>query len=356
MDIPDLILAGPDSIAASIPFVIGFTPHDSLVVMWLREGRVRLTMRMDLPPEHATLDDWVDAVMAHRSSSEEVILCVTPAVDANVRDRDGDLHSRALISALLEKLDKTDCQVRDALLLTSDSWWSYLCGEPECCSPAGTPLDLEIAEGVAAQFTLAGVGRLLDRDAVVAVCAPDPARQAAHRTGVREAARARFDRLANAADRAVEWDAWRDDSIALVLDTLIQAPMTRADREAEVLFALCDVRVRDTVLWEIANSDRHDPHRAFEAAAALLRGAPAGVIAPIGTVTGLLGWLIGDGVRAMAALDRVWAEDPDYPLAQLLGRSINAGLSPTSWRDMMGGLTRDACRGARAHSAAPHVT
>jgi hypothetical protein len=107
------------------------------------------------------------------------------------------------------------------------------------------------------------------------------------------------------------------------------------------------VRVRDTVLWEIAHSNEHDPHRAFEAAAALLRGAPVGVIAPIGTVTALLGWLIGDGVRAMAALDRVWDEDPDYSLAELLGRSINAGLSPISWREMMGGLTREACRGAR---------
>jgi hypothetical protein len=288
--------------------------------------------------------------MAHQSLSDEVILCVLPAVDATVRDDNGDLHAHALISALLKQLEVTDCRVRDALLITRDRWWSYLCGEPECCSPAGTLLDLEIAEGVAARFAFAGVGRLLDRDAVVAVCAPDPARQAAHRTGVREAARARFDRLANAADRAVEWDTWRDDSIALVLDSLIQAPMTRADREAEVLLALCDVRVRDTVLWEIAHCHEHDPHRAFESAAALLRGAPAGVIAPIGTVTALLGWLIGDGVRAMAALERVWAEDPDYSLAELLGRSINAGLPPTSWRDMMGGLTREACRTPSARS------
>ena len=74
------------------------------------------------------------------------------------------------------------------------------------------------------------------------------------------------------------------------------------------------------------------------------------MIAPIGTVTALLGWLIGDGVRAMAALERVWAEDPDYSLAELLGRSINAGLPPTSWRDMMGGLTREACRTPSARS------
>jgi hypothetical protein len=356
MDIPELVLAGPDSIAASIPFIIGFTPHDSLVVMWLHDGRVRLTMRMDLPPAHAAPDDWADAVMAHQSLSDEVILCVIPAVDAAVRDDNGDLHSRALISALLEQLDEIDCRVRDALLITRDSWWSYLCGEPECCSPAGTLVDLEIAEGVAARFALAGVGRLPDREAVIAVCAPDPIRQAINRTRVREAVQARSKRLAQADDRGREWDTWRDDSIALVLDSLTGSAGADVGSEAEILLALRDVRVRDTVLWEIANSDRHDPHRAFEVAAAFLRGAPTGVVAPIGTVTGLLGWLIGDGVRAMAALERVWVDDPHYSLADLLGRSISAGLSPTSWRDMMGGLTREACRGARPPSSVPSAT
>jgi len=350
MDIPDLVLAGPDSIAASIPFIVGFTPRDSLVVMWLLDGHVRLTMRMDLPPAHATPHEWADAVMSHRSFSEEVILCVIPADADSAREINGELHSRALISAMLERLSKTDCQVRDALLLSAERWWSYLCEEPECCSPAGTPLDLEIAGRVAAQFALAGVGRLPDRAAVIAVCAPDPVRQAVNRSNMHEAVRARFERLARAGDRALEWDAWRDDAIRLVLDELIDNTAAGSGGEAEIYLGLCDVRVRDTVLWEIAHSHEHDPHRAFESAAAVLRGAPAGVIAPIGTVTALLGWLIGDGVRAMAALERVWAEDPDYSLAELLGRSINAGLPPTSWRDMMGGLTREACRTPSARS------
>ena len=355
MDIPDLVLAGPDSIAASIPFIIGFTPRDSLVVMWLHDGHVRLTMRMDLPQAHADPDDWANAVMAHRSFSEEVILCVIPADEDSPREGNGELHSRPLMSAMLDQLSKTDCKVRDALLLSMGCWWSYLCEEPECCSPAGTPLDPKIVEGVAAQFALAGVGRLPDRAAVVAVCAPDPVRQVANRTKVREAAQARSDRLARARDRDTEWDTWRDDSISLILESLIERPELGSGHDAEIFLGLCDVRVRDTVLWEIANSDAHDPHRAFEAAAALLRGAPAGVIAPIGTLTALLGWLIGDGVRAMAALERAWAEDPNYSLAELLGRSINAGLSPSSWREMMGGLTREACRGVRTLSAAPPV-
>jgi hypothetical protein len=96
--------------------------------------------RMQIP------HDWANAVMAHRSFNEEVILCVIPADADSARESNGELHSRELISAMLEQLSKTDCQVRDALLLSAECWWSYLCEEPECCSPAGTPLDLEIAE------------------------------------------------------------------------------------------------------------------------------------------------------------------------------------------------------------------
>ncbi len=347
MEIPELVIAGPDSIAASIPFIIGFTPHNSLVVMWLRQGCVRLTMRLDLPPAHVSPSEWVDAVMAHRSSSDEVIICVLPSLEAPVRDLADDLHSHEFVSELLARLSMTECRVRDALLVSGDRWWSYLCDEPECCPPAGTPLDLEILESVAARFALAGVGRLPNRETVVAVCAPDPARQAANRLGVRARRRARSARLAQADDHRRAFEAWRDSAISLVGECLCSSAEFSPEIECEVLLALCDVRVRDTVLWELANSSSHDAHRAFERAAALLRGAPTGTIPPIGAVAAILGWLIGDGVRAMAALERVKAADTDYALAELLDRSISAGLPPSSWLEMMRGLSRAACRGSR---------
>jgi len=352
MEIPDLVLAGPDSIVSSIPFVIGFTPIDSLVVMWLDGACLRLTMRVDLPPADVAPDDYADAVMRHRGSSDEVILAVVLDPSSASRDAHGELVAQGLITALLDRLRQTDCQVRDALLQVDDRWWSYLCPEPECCSPSGTPLDSGIAEEVAARFALAGVARLPDRGAVVAICAADPARQALVGRQLRAAHRRCATRISAAEDPRREFEAWRDDSIAEVLAALTSTTGTPPGREGEVLWALCDVRVRDTVLWEIAGSLDHDAHRAFESAAALLRAAPGGAIAPIGAVTGLLAWLIGDGVRAVAALDRVNDEDPDYALAELLHRSITAGLSPSSWLAMMRQLSRDACR-ARHRDSVP---
>jgi hypothetical protein len=348
MDIRELVISDPDSIIASIPFVIGFTPHDSLVVLWLSDGRLRLAMRLDLPPAEASVREWIDAVMQHRASSDEVIICVLPPVGGRARDADGELCSRDLVSELLARLGETRCQVRDALLTVGDRWWSYLCQEPECCPTAGVPLDTDVVQSVAARFVLAGVAWLPDREAVLAICAAEPLRQAANRALVRAARRAWAARLPSAGGPGADLETWRDESIALVMRSLISDSDVDSCREADLLLALCDVRVRDTVLWDLAHVVGHDARRAFDRAAFLLRGAPCGVIAPIGSVTALLAWLIGDGVRAAAALDRVRAENPAYPLAELLGRSIAAGLSPERWLEMMSGLGREACRGAAA--------
>lgn len=345
MEIPELVIAGPDSVAASVPFIIGFTPRDSLVVMWMRDGQVRLTMRLDLPPAHAAPDEWVDAVMSHRSSSDEVIICVFASPDIPIRADRGELHAWALVTSLLDRLSGTECKVRDALLVSGEHWWSYLCDVPECCPPAGRPIDPAIAQEVAARFALAGVAPLADRQEVVAVCSADPDLRAITGPQVHEAGRAFVDRLARAQDPRLALEAWRDEAISAICSALTSGAVGDPAGRAEILLALSDVRVRDTVLWELAHSTRHDGHRAFERSAALLRAAPDGVVAPIGSVTAVLGWLIGDGVRAMAAVDRVTAEDPEHALAELLTRSVQAGLSPASWLEMMHDLGRDACRG-----------
>ena len=351
MQTPELVITGPDSIVASLPFIIGFTPSDSLVVMWLDAGCVRLTMRLDLPPDGAAHEPWIDAVMAHRRAHSEVIICVVPAAHRGVRDEIGRLRGQGLVASLLELLRGTECGVRDALLVVDNRWWSYLCQEPECCPEAGTEVDPAVSDTIAARFALAGVARLTDRDAVLAICAAEEGRQAQMLPLVRDARRSLITRIAEAANPARHLDYWRDEGIGLVREALLTPTPGDPRRDAEVLVWLCDTRVRDTVLWEVAHSADHDPHRAFDRAAELLRCAPAGVIAPIGTVTALLGWLIGDGVRAVAALERVHDEDPDYAFAELLRRSIAAGLPPAGWREMMTGLSREACRGARRPSA-----
>jgi len=48
MAAPALTLRSPGEIAAVVPYLTGFVPHESLVAIGLRKRRVGLTMRIDL--------------------------------------------------------------------------------------------------------------------------------------------------------------------------------------------------------------------------------------------------------------------------------------------------------------------
>ena len=52
------------------------------------------------------------------------------------------------------------------------------------------------------------------------------------------------------------------------------------------------------------------------------------------SLTGFASWLSGDGALALIAAERALAIDPDYTLAGLLLRLLEAGVPPSSWRPL----------------------
>jgi len=67
-------------------------------------------------------------------------------------------------------------------------------------------------------------------------------------------------------------------------------------------------------------------------------------VAPVATLLALLRWQLGDGTRAVIALDRALAAHPDYTFAQLLMRSIESAIPPASWLEGLRQLSRGDCR------------
>jgi hypothetical protein len=114
--------------------------------------------------------------------------------------------------------------------------------------------------------------------------------------------------------------------------------------ETLLLTALTDLRVRDTVIWEILQRPRVTWAPAAERLVPTVRRTAPGHVAPVATLLGLLRWQGGDGTRAAIALDRALADDPDYTLAQLLDGCLRSAITPASWREGMLTLTRDQCR------------
>lgn len=110
-----------------------------------------------------------------------------------------------------------------------------------------------------------------------------------------------------------------------------------------LLASLADKRVRDTVIWDILHAPTSAWARAAERLVPIVRrAAPSSVAAPA-TILSLLRWQLGDGTRALIAVDRALDDEPDYVFAELISRMIASGMSPAYWREGLLGLTRDQC-------------
>jgi hypothetical protein len=324
-------LRSPDALIAALPYLLGFHPAESAVVVWLSSRRLLLTQRLDLPADDACWPDWAETMWRHPAADdadELVLVLVTARCDV--------ARARTVVQ---EQAAATGISVRDVLRVHGSRWWSLLCGDPACCPAEGRELDPRVQSAVAAEFTVLGIAPLAAREDLVDALAADP-------DGVAALA-AHVDRELTGRPPGEAREQWRDDHIAAIVEALSGGPGAdgpRGRRLAAVVVGLGDVRVRDTVLWECSGMGRDELAGALEVLAAATRCAPAGHVAPAATCAALLAWLSGDGARASVAADRALADDPGYSLAVLVARSLRVGLPPSSWREATSGLTRSDCR------------
>jgi hypothetical protein len=361
---PTLEMHGPDHLVASLPYLLGFEPGESLVVVWTKGGRLLLTQRVDLPAEDRQVDLTEFANVLVRPlkdhDPDEAVLVVIEEVNALatagarvVGDSPdehrvageagafaaGSLPRNELIDAVTTAVTELDVFVRDAIYISRGRFRSYLCVD-DCCPVNGRVVDPVIANSVAASFAVSGVSALPSRADLVAVLEPDPMGVARIEPLIIDREQEIDDSLGTGGSAAVE--AWRDDQIDHLAALICGSEDLSDAHTVDVLVGLCDVRVRDTLLWHLNSA--HDRYGCLDRLLIALRLAPDGYVAPIATCAALVAWLLGDGARASIAIDRALSDDPEYSLAVLVGMSISVGLPPAAWKEVMAQLTVEACR------------
>ena len=327
MTIP-LSLSDPETLVASLPYLLGFEPHESAVAVWLDGRRIVVAQRIDLPDDPRD-PQWHGLLWGHAGVARADGLIVVL-----VSQRD-DLA--ALTDPILERAAGLGVTVLDVMAVDGDRWRSLLCTDRQCCPSEGRVVRSETRTRVAAEFAWAGVASAGTRSDVVAALARDAELVGHALAGLAGGA------AASADEESVE--AWRDGAIALLI-RILQGRVDAADPSsvAMVLTGLADIRVRDTILWTASHWSGVRLAVAVDALATAVRSAPEGHLAPVGTVFAGLAWLAGDGARAGIVLDRVRDEQPDYALAGLLATAVSGGLSPDAWRIALQSLTRSECR------------
>jgi hypothetical protein len=112
-----------------------------------------------------------------------------------------------------------------------------------------------------------------------------------------------------------------------------------ADQDlARVGWGLRDVRVRDRALGFALGPRARSAELLWTECT---RRLPEPLDAAPATLLAVSAWLRGDGAMARIALDRALDSQPDYTLAELLSRGMDAGLGPRDLRAMVAGSQAD---------------
>lgn len=335
--LPALDLRNPQTVVAAVPHLLGFEPADSLILIWLDATALVLTARADLPQAEADeriTDQIAGALLpadALRRSHAVIAVVVT--------------HDLARVASACAVLDRVRAEAErhgiallDELHVDGDRWRSLICTDPGCCPAAGGTVSATVRADVAMHFALDGRRVLPDRASVSAQVA----------AAAEQIARTRA-ALPNQPRRPRRGDRWRDAAIAHAVRNLIGRPSTLPVRvQARIIRDLADVRVRDTVLWDLAQAEHDEVERAAVALAQLTRAAGPEVCAPVATCCAIVAWMTGDGALASAAIDRALTAEPDYGLGRLVAAALRAGWPPQAWRSLLADLDRATCRSGHA--------
>lgn len=344
-DSPTYVLTERADLLGYVPYLLGFHPADSVVVLGLTDRRIGVAARADLGQPHAEtvrrLGGLLTAAGRGGRAAITSVLLVGYGPDPAAADA-----TRVLADAL----DARGYHVREVLLHAGDRYHCLQCGD--CTPPEGAPFDLS-RTAAAAIATYQGLVAQPDRSAVEQLVEPVGGlaaiamAQAVNRAEERLAALLRdgaggtdgsgtsgasagagrsggsaasggdaaADRLVRAGTAAVE-QALRIAAAGGRLDD---------DQAAWLTVLLLDLRCRDHA-WQLTDVE---PWQLDLWLDLTRRGEPE-LLAPVASLLAWCAWRSGNSVLAGAALRRALQADPAYTLAHLLGEALDQAIPPGS--------------------------
>ena len=351
-------LRSPAELADALPYLLGYRPEDSIVLVALHDrggrGRFGGRARLGIP---AGADDWASVArqLAHglvtgserRGTRPEQMIayvCQEPAPGESGRQVMERL--RPLVQKLRTECGRLDVTVIEALCISGGRFWSYCCATEGCCPVDGSLMGLPGTSVLAAAATYAGLqvrGTLRELRArlqpweTAAALQQEVALDAAGMTLVPRILDdvSRADVAQETLDLAQRimrrFAAASHVSGALHADYRDDALLAH-DEAATLILGLQDRTTRDRAAEWMEGDDAVPALRLWRALARRCVG-PYGehAAAPL-TLAGWVAWSTGDDLEAREALAMALGADPDYLFARLLHQACNEGLAPESIR------------------------
>lgn len=322
-------LRSPADIIDAVPYLVGFEPQRSLVVLSLRGPRSRLglTARIDLPAARSATACARNFVgYLKRDGAARAIIVLYPPSDGIVHP-----SVKPLADALIKHLTRARIGVSEVLCVSDGRWWSMQCTDDECCPSSGTLIERDATSELAVAMTVEGHVVLGSREELAAMLDPVSGLAAAAMAYAVPRVHDEFTARVAAGDK----EDLVDELLALFRAAVdaraagLAGELT-ADDAAKLIVALRLWGVRDEVFtWY--EGGRGDATRSL-----LLELVRRSVLPGDASALTVLAWvcyLRGEGVLAGIAIDRARTADPEYSFAQLLDQVLSGAVNPSIFQE-----------------------
>lgn len=308
----------PEDLLALMPYLLGFHPEESLVMMVISERVVKVTVRVDLVDDVDGVAERFGAIAATNQASGVVLV----AYSADPQRAD------AMLLPVMDRL--SPLKVIEAIYTDGRRWWSRSCAG-DCCPADGTPYEAA-SNRLAAEAVFHGM----------TTCA----------------GRSELERLTDGppeADRELLTDL-TDELLGAVLQPkqperrrrmrrLVNDYVTRrrrgqhvilSDRERITLALLAiDPRVRDEAWVAI---ERDDAWIHVELWQQVVSRAVPDLAPPVLCLLGIAAWIKGQGALQVCCAERARKLDPGYSMIDILDDINLRALPPSAWDRLKGGM------------------
>ncbi len=318
-----LTVRSPEDILALVPYVLGFLPEDSLVLLTAGDQGEPFHARIDLPDDpddlYLVVEPLVEAAVRNGARQAIVVLYTADAelaLDALVELRRG-LRQIGVDTPVALRADDgcyVDLDHPERAASTYDVQGHPLAAQSVFDGRVTYQTRQQLSDSLACadQQAVEVLGELCDAAALRLVGSGrhplgPPLPGLLRSTLVAEGLWAR-DRLRS----AIRGSTVLDDTEA-----------------ARLLAALVSAEIRD-VLW--AEIERRGARQQVAFWADLVRRAPLEFAAPPAALLAFAAWMAGEGALAWCALDRCRASDPGYSMAALIAAALQAAMPPSRWK------------------------
>lgn len=308
-----LTLRSPADLLAAVPYLLGFHPTDSVVVVALRGKRVIFQGRVDVPDpdEVEGLVPYLAEIAARQRPTGVTLIGYGPLE-----------RVAGMLDAMSGALADVGVPVLDVLRVHEGRYWCMVCDDPFCCPPEGIEFDVA-ATAVAAAATYEGLVALPDRAALAASLAP-----VAGSAGIEPELAAARERLAGLGSggtrrrRAASRAAVRD-----ALDRCAAGGRLDDDEVAWLAVLLTEIAARDDAWQRMLAVAPIPEHQALWTD--VVRRVPKQYVAAPATLLALSAWRSGNGSLADVAAQRALDAVPGYGLAEIIREAVGSGIPPS---------------------------